>query len=83
MPARIESIEHLKEISTNGCDCFILLQGYLRSSKHIWYDKESNQFEIINMIDDSEQTLTEQELMDKEFTNIGYAMVNGALFRGD
>ena len=82
MPTKIESIEELKKLAENGCECFILLRGNLRSSKHIYYDKDTNQFEIINYIDGSEQCLSEIELMEKGYTNIGYAMKNGALYKG-
>jgi len=80
MTTKIESIEQLKKIAKNGCDCFILLCGYMRSSKHIWYDEDAKQFEIINLIDGSEQCLTEEQIMDKDFTNIGHAISKGALF---
>lgn len=80
IPTKIESIEQLKEKAVNGCDCFILLNGNLRSSKHIWYDKDNQSFAIFNMIDDTEQILTEIEIMDKDFTNIGHAMIKGALY---
>jgi len=80
MTTKIESIEQLKKIAKNGCDCFILLSGYMRSSKHIWYDEDAKQFEIINLIDGSEQCLTEEQIMDKDFTNIGHAISKGALF---
>ena len=78
---KIENIEQLKSEAENGLDCFISLNGCLRSSKHIWYDEESNQFEIINLIDGSEQCLTPEELMNNEFTNIGEAMQKGALIK--
>ena len=82
MPTKITSVEQLKNLAKNGCDCFILLRGNLRSSKHVWYCEEG-QFEIINYIDGSEQYLTEKKLMDKTFTNIGEAMMKGAFFKDD
>lgn len=78
---KIKNLEQLKSEAKDGLDCFISLNGCLRSSKHIWYDEESNQFEIINFIDGSEQCLTPEELMDKDFTNIGKAMQKGALIK--
>jgi len=81
MATKITSIEHLKEISKNGCDCFILLSGNMRSSKHIWYDEDANQFDIINLIDGSEQCLNEQQIMDKAFTNVGDAITKGSFFK--
>ena len=83
MATKIKSIEPLKKQAINGCDCFILLNCILRSSKHIWYDKDAKLFEIINLIDCSEQVLSETEIMDKNFTNIGNAMTNGALYKDD
>ena len=80
MPKKIESIRELKTLAKNGCDCFILLNGNLRSSKHVWFDEEGKQFEVINMIDGSEQCLSEKQIMDKGYTNIGAAIKKGALF---
>lgn len=62
---------------------FILLRGYLRSSKRIVWEEDEKKFFIINFIDDSKQELTEAQLMDKAYTNIGYAMTKGALFKDD
>ena len=78
---KIKNMEQLKSESKNGLDCSISLNGCLRSSKHIWYDEDSNEFEIINLIDGSEQCLNPEELMDKDFTNIGEAMKKGALIK--
>ena len=79
---KIKSIEHLKKLASDGCgcDCFILLKGYLRSSKHIFFDEDTKEFEIINMIDGSEQTLSETEIMDADYTNIGHALIKGGLY---
>lgn len=46
-------------------------------------DQEDAEFFIINFIDDTEQELTESQLMDRGYTNIGYAMSKGALFKDD
>ena len=80
MTKQITSIEELKNLAADGCDCFILLNHNLRSSKHIRYDKDATRFEILNHIDDTEQVLTEEELMNKDLTNIGYAITKGALY---
>lgn len=77
---RIASIEQLKELAKNGADCFILLRGCLRSSKHIWYYPEENRFDVFNDIDDSEEELTESQILDGAYTHIGEAMMNGTLF---
>jgi hypothetical protein len=78
---RIRTIEQLKELAQNedGLDCFILLNGGLRSSKHIRYYPEDKSFYVLNLIDDSEQELTENQIFDKAYTNIGQAMKKGAL----
>ncbi len=76
---RVRTIDQLKELAKNGLDCFILLNGGLRSSKHIRYYPDDNSFYVLNLIDDSEQELTESQILDKAYTNIGEAMKKGAL----
>ena len=78
---RIRKIEQLKELAKtdNGLDCFILLNGGLRSSKYIRYFSDDNIFYVLNLIDDSEQELTESQILDKAYSNIGEAMEKGAL----
>ena len=76
---RIKTIEQLKELAKNGLDCFILLNGGLRSSKYIRYYPDDNSFYVLNLIDDSEQELTETQILDSAYTNIGEAMKKGAL----
>ena len=80
---RIKTIEQLKELAKNenGLDCFILLNGGLRSSKHIRYYPDDNSFYVLNLIDDSEQNLTESQILDKAYTNIGEAMKKGCLIK--
>ena len=80
-PMRIRTIEQLKELARgeNGLDCFILLNGGLRSSKYIRYYPEENSFYVLNFIDGSEQELTESQILDSAYTNIGEAMKKGAL----
>jgi len=76
---RIKTIAQLKELAKDGLDCFILLNGKLRSSKHIRYYPDDNSFYVLNLIDDSEQGLTEAQILDSKYTNIGQAMEKGAL----
>jgi hypothetical protein len=85
MSTRIGSLEELKREaqSEQYPEFFILLRGYLRSSKRISWDEGKRRFSIINFIDDTEQVLTESQLMDREYTNIGYAITKGALFKDD
>ena len=80
---RIKTIAQLKELAKrdSGLDCYILLNGNLRSSKHIKYYPDDNSFYVLNLIDDSEQELTEALLLDSSYTNIGEAIKKGALIR--
>lgn len=77
----IKNIEQLKELSKDGLECHIRLNGGLRSSKHIYYNEDVNTFEVINYIDDSEQTLTEEQLFNQDYTNVGIALQNNALIK--
>lgn len=63
----------------NGLDCFILLNGGLRSSKHIRYYPDDDSFFVLNLIDDGEQELTESQILDSAYSNIGEAMKKGCL----
>jgi uncharacterized protein YaaR (DUF327 family) len=76
---KIRNITQLKELAKDGLECFILLNGGLRSSKYISYNPDDNSFYVLNYIDDSEQELTENQLLDSEYTNIAEAMEKGAL----
>lgn len=76
---RIKSIEQLKKLAEKGLECFILLNGGLRSSKFIEYSQKDNTFYVFNYIDDSDQTLTESQILDSNYTNIGEAIQKGAL----
>ena len=80
---RIRPIEQLKELAKDesGLDCYILLNGNLRSSKHIRYYPDDNSFYVFNLIDDSEQELTEVQILDGGYSNIGEAMKKGALIK--
>ena len=70
----IDSIEKLKELSKCGLECHIRLKGGFKSSKHIYYNETKKKFEITNYIDDTEQSLTEKQLMDSNYKNIGIAL---------
>lgn len=85
MPKRITSLDELKREAQGEQDVefFILLNCNLRSSKRIAWDEEDKRFYIFNYLDDTEQELTEAQLMNREYTNIGYAMTRGALFKDD
>ena len=82
---KIESLEHLKRESENGAEFYILLgsKGIYRSSKWIVWDDVEQKYFIRNFIDETEQELTEKQLMNRKWTNIGYAMIKGALYKDD
>ena len=78
---QVNTIEQLIEMSDNGIhDFFIQLNGGCRSSKMIDYNYETEKFDIVNEIDYSEQSLTREQLMDEDCTNIGKAIKLGALY---
>jgi len=76
---KIRDINELKRLASRdlGVSCYILLNGGLRSSKHITYF--DNHFYVFSFIDSTEQRLTEKELI--ENTNIAEAMAKGCLIR--
>jgi hypothetical protein len=76
-------MEQLKTESEQGAEFFILLNHGLRSSKDIVWDAQAKKFHIFNHIDQTEQHLTEHQLFDRDYANIGYAMKKGALFKDD
>ena len=80
-PLRMANMDQLKRESAHGGDFFILLKGNLRSSKHILWDEAERLFFVHNGIDDTEQELTEEQIMDRAWTNIGHALIKGALFK--
>lgn len=78
---KVTSIKQLREMVENDYfDYFVALNYGLRSSKTICMNDDGERFDIVNEIDGTEQTLSEEELMDRDLTNIGYAIQNGALY---
>ena len=78
---QIKTLKQLKELAVadGGLDCYILLNGGLRSSKNIRYSPNNHRFYVGNLIDDSEQELTEDQIFDCVYTHIGEAMKKSAL----
>lgn len=78
---RIKNIQQLKDLAAgeNGIDCFVLLNHNCKSSKHIIYEPNDRIFFVINFIDDSEQEIKEDDIFNKEITNIGEAIKKGSL----
>ena len=78
---QVKTIEDLKERIENGQhDFFILLNGFGRSSKEVDYSPKTKKFIIVNEIDGTTQVLSEKNLFNRKYTNIGYAMENGAFY---
>lgn len=77
----ISNLDELKTLASReeGCDCYIKLNFGLRSSKHI--DYVNNKWYVLNLIDDSEQELTDEELASK--SNIMEALSKKALILDD
>jgi len=75
----VKSVAELKLLAGGdyGADCFITLNGGLRSSKHIEWLPKKQKFYVLNEIDGSEQSLTEAELFTE--SNIGEAIKKNAL----
>lgn len=80
MEKRIKNIKELKAliIKTDPLECFISLNGGLRSSKEISYIPKTKEFEIFQSITGTMDLYTEKEML-KE-TNIGKALKVGALY---
>ena len=57
-PLRATSVNHLKELIAEGReDYFLLLQGGLKSSKNISYDRDTDTFSIFHLIDGTDERL--------------------------
>jgi len=78
---KIKSVQQLKRESKGGAEYFILLRFNLRSTKWIEWDAQNRVFDVINFINGSEQTLTENQLMDQEWSDIGHAISCGWLYK--
>ena len=82
---KVKSLEELKTLDDGSgekewLEVFIVLNSGLRSSKRVSYDQKRKKFKVVNEIDDSEQELTEKQMMNKNYTNIGYAITENSLF---
>lgn len=77
----VKSLDHLNELIENEQNSFfILLNGGFHSNKDIFFGDADNSYFVINEIDDSEQTLSKEELFDNNLTHIGQALKVGALY---
>jgi hypothetical protein len=74
----IKSLTELKELAQPSLECFIALKGGFRSSKQLEYNKNTDEWFIVNEIDGSIQTCTTQQLENE--TNILDALSKNALY---
>ena len=80
-PVMIKNLEHLRKLTDGKSQKFhIRLIGWIKSVKRIRYDTKLNRFSVFNEIDDTRQLLTPDEIMDKNFTNIGEAINKRAFY---
>ena len=78
---QVKSLDQLKEMIANGVhDYFIQLNHGLRSSKFLDYSTKTSKFYIVNEIDGTKQRINEKHFMDRDYTNVGYAITVGALY---
>lgn len=77
---KVTSLKHLNTIldDKESHDFYILLTGGIVSRKTV-RKSTSVTYAITNHIDDSHQSLTEDELFDENITHIGIALKKGAL----
>jgi len=71
---KINSIEELKQNKTTE---YFISFGIARSTKYITYFEDEKIFSIYNLIDDTEEELTEEELLK---SNIGVAIEKNAFY---
>ena len=81
LPYKVNDLNELKKLASNdghSINVFYNLGGFARSSKVIYYNDDSDTWDVLHMIDDSEEELSTDELF--EFTHIGTALEKGALY---
>jgi hypothetical protein len=77
----IESLEQLKVEAEDFAEFLIQLKGGLVSRKVIRWDEDDKKFWILNCIDDTEQCLTEKQIINNEHTLIGEAIEKKAFYK--
>ena len=78
---KVKSITHLKELTKDRAEEFIMLLNYSAvSRKRIEWDEEENKFWVPNYIDSAEQMLSESDIEKGYETNIGEAIIKGAFY---
>lgn len=80
----IETVEQLfKLVGAGHTNFFVQLNFGFRSSKYITPGEEDGTLEVLNLIDDTTQTLTAEQIMDESYTNIGRAIKLGSFWMED
>ena len=80
---KVNSVEELKEMLVGTEESpvdFCIANGMVRSSKSLMLTEEGK-VNILNEIDDTEQTLAFEELGNQELTNIGVSIDRGIFFK--
>lgn len=80
---QVENLEHLKQLSSSHGDDFadfvlLIAGGLAKSSKRIIYYRDTDEFYIINEIDDSYQEVASKDLGTE--TNLVAGIDNGSLY---
>ena len=79
MATKVNNLDHLRELIQQGQHHFFIgLTSGIRSSKYI--ELAGDQFVVFNEIDGSEDTFTDEEIMDERYTNIGKAISLGRFY---
>ena len=79
MATKVNNLNHLRELIQQGQHHFFIgLTSGIRSSKYI--ELAGDQFVVFNEIDGSEDTFTDEEIMDERYTNIGKAISLGRFY---
>lgn len=79
MATKVNNLDHLRELIQQGQHHFFIgLTSGIRSSKYI--ELAGDQFVVFNDIDGSEDTFTDEEIMDERYTNIGKAISLGRFY---
>lgn len=75
---KITNIEDLNRALDEEHNDFVMTNGIVRSSKWITYGEKEGEYEILNLIDDTYDFLTGEQLLNG--SNIGKAMKSGSFF---
>ena len=77
----IESLDQLRVEAEDFAEFLIQLKGGLVSRKVIRWYEDDKKFWILNCIDDTEQCLTEKQIINNEHTLIGEAIEKKAFYK--